>query len=125
MSLDVGLVVQGVALAGQAVKFTIDTVQHKRDRDRDDARWHLGWGCVRVAVPCPGPGWPRPRPWTARTCGRTVAHQSRDALCTGLDARDLRGDGRAHGEAPWISGGANWDCRGRARRRLHGRHRRC
>jgi hypothetical protein len=69
MSLDVGLFMQGVALAGQAVTFVIDAVQRRRDR----ACWLPPGGCVQAtAGPCPGPGWPLPRPWTSRTCGRAA-----------------------------------------------------
>lgn len=110
MSLDIGLVMQGVALAGQAVKFVIDAVQ----RDRDRACWHPAGGCVQAAEPCPGPGCPLPRPWTAGTCGRTVARRME---------RAEGGTRRTDGAARPAASEARWACRGRIRR--HGRHRRC
>lgn len=141
MSVDVGLCMQGVALAGQALKFLIDVVQRRRDH----AWWHAAGGCVQAdAIPCPGPGYPLPRPWSAWSCGRASTRRPRNGSCPPGDPQ--RGDGPcrtdpatppAIGDAPQPVGQpaaqarrarraeARWDCRGRARRRPHGRHRRC
>lgn len=148
MSLDVGLFMQGVALAGQALKFMIDTLQRRRDR----GWWQSAGGCVHAAaVPCPGPGHPLPRPWTAWSCGRAAARRSGlasrrsgDGACRTNGACRVDGPGHndcdtrpASDDAPRSAedapqpdakgrrAGARWDCRGRIRRHQHGRHRRC
>jgi hypothetical protein len=142
MSLDINLCMQGVALGGQALKFMIDAVQRRRDH----AWWHSAGGCVQAdAIPCPGPGHPLRRPWSAWSCGRAGTRRPRTGACRPVDPR--RGDGPCRsdaGPAP-VSGDtpqpaptpaaaparrarraeARWDCRGRARRHPHGRHRRC
>jgi hypothetical protein len=120
-----------VALAGQALKFLIDAVQRRRDH----AWWQSAGGCVQAAaVPCPGPGHPLPRPWTARSCGRASTRRAQggagrpDGPCG--PGGSCRSNGPCPGEAsrPPAPGArppaARWDCRGRTRRHPHGRHRR-
>jgi hypothetical protein len=145
MSLDVSLCMQGVALAGQALKFMIDTVQRRRDH----VWWHSAGGCVQAdASPCPGPGHPLPRPWSAWSCGRASARRPQSGACPPGDPRRADGPCRGDADPPPASGDAprpvaqpaptpgaqarrarraeaRWDCRGRTRRHPHGRHRRC
>lgn len=142
MSLDVGLCMQGVVLAGQALKFMIDAVQRRRDH----AWWHSAGagGCVQTdAIPCPGPGHPLPRSWSAWSCGRSGARRPRSGACPPGDPRCGDGPCRSHaGNSPATGDAlqpapapaararparraARWDCRGRPRRHPHGRHRRC
>jgi hypothetical protein len=121
MSIDIGFAIQVAVLAGQAVKFGIGTAERWRyDRElgaKHPAGYPVG-GCVRAAVPCPGSGWPRP--WAARTCGRTVARH-----VGGHAQSAIGGAHRTCSDAHRAGSQARWGCRGRARQHPHGRHRRC
>jgi hypothetical protein len=121
MSIDIGFAIQVAVLAGQAVKFGIGTAERWR-YERGLAARHRAWypvgGCVHAAVPCPGSG--SPRPWAARTCGRTVARRA------GGHAQPAIGEAHPDGSRiRWTVGQARWACRSRDWRHPHGRHRRC
>jgi hypothetical protein len=105
MSFDLALVLQGAALAGQAVRFVVDAIWRYRDR-----------GCWHPAANREGvPRWPGAR---ARYCGRACggaypdqcrAHHVAAQRCGWALAS--RGDRSDRGDRQ-----ARWECRGRHRR---------
>jgi hypothetical protein len=129
MSPDIEFVVQVAVLMAQVAKVVLDTIERRRHRTCPDPvcslTWHPAGGCIQAAIPCSGSGCPRP--WSARTCGRTVSQRAEGAARRqGRPARRITAQARAAlGVTRQDGGQARWDCRGRVRRHPHGRHRRC